>query len=237
MKIGPGQPSRTIVVLTLIGLLLATGGLVVLLHRGGTRGPQRTAGRPHSAPTAPEASVPSSSARITPMLAATDDPSTYARQVVTALFDLDPAATTRSDFLRFWRAQLPTVVYEDAAAKGLTLQSQNTDAIDNLTSSWIPTQAVWNGEATQHAIERIAITSVTVPDYWVNAVATGTFRDPGLRVERVMGVVSTSYDSSVTLRAVARRPVVIDLALLCGPTQPGGCRLLAPQQAGESGSP
>ena len=78
-----------------------------------------------------------------------------------------------------------------------------------------------------------------VPDYWIEAVANGTFRDPGLRMERVMGVLTQTYGTELAHRATAARPVIIDLVLLCGPTQPGGCRLLAPQQsasAGETGS-
>jgi hypothetical protein len=63
----------------------------------------------------------------------------------------------------------------------------------------------------------------------VNAVAAGTFRDPGLRMERVTGVLTQSYGTDPPHRSSTARPVVIDLALLCGPTQSGGCRLVAPQ--------
>jgi hypothetical protein len=107
---------------------------------------------------------------------------------------------------------------------------------------------------TDHTRSRFTITSVTVPDYWANAVANGTYRDPGLHMERVMGVLTDTYDTSNARTAAAgtsavgassasstvttgvpgrgstSRAVVIDLGLLCGPTQPGGCRLVAPQK-------
>ena len=160
----------------------------------------------------------------------TDDPAGYARQVAAALFDVDPAAVTRPAFLRFWQGELPTVVYADAAAKGLSLAAQNADAIDNLTSAWIPSQAVWDSEAADQTISQFTITSVSVPDYWANAVAAGTYRDPGLHLERVMGVLTQTYGRDPAQRYTSARSVVIDLGLLCGPTQPGGCRLAAPQQ-------
>ena len=132
----------------------------------------------------------------------------------------------------------PTVVYTDAAAKGLTLREQNHDAIDNLTRWWIPPQQVWDSEAADHTRSRFTITSVTVPDYWANAVANGTYRDPGLHMERVMGVLTQTYDTSDATtgstgssavaappasptgtrgRGSTSRAVVIDLGLLCGP--------------------
>lgn len=163
-------------------------------------------------------------------LSPTDDPVAYAREVSAALFDVTPAAVGRDAFIRFWQGELPTVVYSDAASKGLTLATQNADVIDNLTAAWIPTQAAWQSEAAEQTSNRLTITSVSVPDYWVNAVADGTFRDPGLRIERVMGVLTQTYGTNSLHRSTVRRTVVIDLGLLCGPTQSGGCRLVAPQQ-------
>ena len=160
----------------------------------------------------------------------TDDPAGYAREVAAALFDVDPAAVTRGAFVRFWQGELPTVVYADAAAKGLSLSAQNGDAIGNLTTAWIPSAAVWDSEAADQTISQFTITSVSVPDYWANAVAAGTYRDPGLHMERVMGVLTQSYGRDPAQRYTSARSVVIDLGLLCGPTQPGGCRLVAPQQ-------
>lgn len=162
-------------------------------------------------------------------LVRTDDPAVYARAVASSLFDVDPAAVSRSAFLRFWSEEFPTVVYSDAAAKGLTLAVQNRDAMTNLTSAWVPPASAWSSEASEHLQNQLTITSVAVPDYWVNAVAAGQFRDPGLRMERVLGVLAQSYGATGQ-RFSSSRSVVIDLALLCGPTQPGGCRLLAPQQ-------
>jgi hypothetical protein len=210
----------------------------------------------HSAATpdpaaTPTASATSSSVAALPQLLVTADPAGYARAAALALFQIDPATSTRATFLEFWRRQLPTVVYTDAAANGLTLAEQNHDAIDNLTRWWIPPQQVWDSEATDHTRSRFTITSVTVPDYWANAVANGTYRDPGLHMERVMGVLTQTYDTSdatrgsVSASAIGAPPaspagtpgrgstsraVVIDLGLLCGPTQPGGCRLVAPQK-------
>jgi hypothetical protein len=155
---------------------------------------------------------------------------TYARDVATALFGVRPAAATRTEFLQFWQGELPTVVYSDAGGKGLTLDEQNADALDNLTSAWIPQAAAWASEATERTSNRFTITSVSVPDYWVNSVADGTFRDPGLHMERVMGVLTQIYGQDPAHRYTSSRSVVIDLGLLCAPTQPDGCRLLAPQK-------
>lgn len=179
-----------------------------------------------SAAPAPQVSIASPSL---PALPRTDDPDAYARQVAVALFAIDPAAVTRAEFLRFWQGELPTAVYTDAAAKGLTLAAQNADALDTLTSWWIAPQAAWASEAAEHTTNAFTITSVTVPDYWANAVADGTFRDPGLHMERVMGVLVQHYGPDPLHRESASRSVVIDLGLLCGPTQVGGCRLVAPQ--------
>jgi hypothetical protein len=164
-----------------------------------------------------------------PPLPRTEDPVTYAREVADALFGVSPVSVSRGEFLQFWTGELPTVVYTDAASKGLTLAAQNADAIDTLTRWWIPPAAGWASEAAEHTTNRFAATSVTVPDYWVNAVAGGTFRDPGLHMERVMGVLTMSYGPDPLHRETAARSVVIDLGLLCGPTQVGGCRLVAPQ--------
>jgi hypothetical protein len=153
----------------------------------------------------------------------------YARAVAVALFDVDTLRVSRDGFLLFWQGELPSVVYSDGAARGLTLAGQRADAMDNLTRWWIPSAAVWASEAADATVSRLRILSVPVPDYWVNAVAAGTFRDPGLRMERVTGVLTQSYGTDPRHRSETSRPVVIDLALLCGPTQPGGCRLLAPQ--------
>lgn len=226
-------------VLALAAALILT--LVMTRHsprptgHAAARVPSPVESTPATSATQPIPSVPTSStAPAAPALVRTDDPVTYARAVAAALFDVAPADVTRPAFLAFWEHELPTVVYSDGAAKGLTLRAQNADAIDNLTSYWIPTQAVWTSDAEQRTTGHIQITSVTVPDYWVNAVADGTLRDPGLRMERVMGVLTQSYGTST--RETSSTSVVIDLGLLCGPTQPGGCRLLAPQQPVSAGS-
>lgn len=198
---------------------------------------------PRTAHKSPPLTAPTASASITiaspaeptepstpavlPRLARTDDPVAYARAVAQALFGVDPASISRAEFLRFWRGELPSVVYADAAEKGLTLAAQDTDVIDNLTTGWIPPPPAWDSEAGERTVNQFTITSVTVPDYWVNAVSDGTFRDPGLHMQRVMGVVTQTYGSR---RHSSSRSVVIDLGLLCGPTQPDGCRLVAPQQ-------
>lgn len=164
-----------------------------------------------------------------PPLARTDDPAGFAREVADALFDVEPATVTRAQFLRFWRGELPTVVYSDAARQGLTLAEQNADAISNLTQAWIPPADAWHNEAENDTTSRLTITSISVPDYWVDAVSEGKFRDPGLHMERVMGVLHQDYGTDPSDRHSTARAIVIDLALLCGPTQPDGCRLLAPQ--------
>jgi hypothetical protein len=213
------------------------GSLIVLLllaaHPGHTRarGPLSVPISPSAEPASPShPSVSSLPRTVPPTLPRTDDPVRYAREAASALFDVDPEAVTREEFLQFWRGELPTVVYSDAAAKGLTLATQNSDAIENLTDSWIPPRDAWNSEAAERTTNRFVITSVSVPDYWINDVAAGIFRDPGLHMERVMGVLTQIYGIDPTDRQTSARSVVIDLGLLCGPTQPGGCRLLAPQQ-------
>jgi hypothetical protein len=161
-------------------------------------------------------------------LPTTDDPIAYAGAVASRLLDVNPAAISRAQFLAFWRANLPSVVYADGAAKGLTLAEQNADAIDNLTHGWIPSEVTWRAEASDALLGQLRITSISVPGYWINAVSSGEFTDPGLHMERVTGVLTQSY--GVGQRYSAIRPVVIDLGLLCGPTQPGGCRVVAPQK-------
>ena len=190
--------------------------------------PTRTASAPVVPPSATPPASDEPAAPTHAALMRTDDPDTYARSVAAALFDVDVRTVSRDAFLDFWTQQAPSVVYSDAAAKGLSLEAQNQDLIDNLTTWWIPSSAVWSSEAAADTVQQLQITSVTVPDYWANAVADGTFRDPGLRMERVMGVLTQHYGTDQ--RHTATRALVIDLALLCGPTQPDGCRLLSPQQ-------
>lgn len=229
------SPRRRLLACGLVVAIIAV--LVALsLALASPRAVHTSAPRPRSAPSASvttaspvEPTEPSAPALL-PRLVRSDDPVAYARAVAEALFAVDPASVSRTEFLRFWRAELPSVVYADAAAKGLTLAAQDADVMDNLTAGWIPTQSAWDSEAEAHTTNRVTITSVSVPDYWVNAVADGTFRDPGLHMERVMGVATQSYGTDATRRHSSSRSVVIDLGLLCGPTQPGGCRLVAPQQ-------
>jgi hypothetical protein len=216
-------------------VLVVVGLAVTLLLIALTGKPHKTLTDVAPAPataTAPTADSPSplSQSKVPPRMPAlpvTDDPSVYARAVARDLFDVEPAAVSRQQFLTFWEQNLPTVVYSDAATKGLTLADQNADVIDNLTHGWIPTEAGWRAEAANATVSKLTITSIAVPDYWINAIAAGRFYDPGLHLERVMGILTQTYGSSV--RYTARRAIVIDLGLLCGPTQPGGCRLLAPQ--------
>jgi hypothetical protein len=222
--------------IVVVAALLFVVSLLVLLYLAGNpsrdgrtvmRGPAPIPSRSPSASrttTAQPSASPALSA-----LSRTDDPVAYAREVAAALFDVNPAVVSRAEFLDFWRGELPTVVYSDGAAKGLTLHVQNVDAIDNLTSSWIPPESVWETDAAEHTTSQFQITSVSVPDYWVEAVAQGTFRDPGLHMERVMGVLTQTYGTDTAHRQASARSIVIDLGLLCRPTEPGGCRLLAPQ--------
>lgn len=243
--IGLQLSRRRVIVYVALAAVLVLGAAIVLLIRasGSSRpaaahwpltptvsqvaGRPTDAGRPSSLPSAETEAAP-------PPLARTDDPEQYAREVASALFDVQPENVTRSGFLRFWRGELPTVVYADAAAKGLSLSAQNDDVIANLVRWWVPSSTAWSSEAADRTTNKFAITSVTVPDYWANAVAEGTFRDPGLHMERVMGVLTQVYGTDH--RYTSARSVVIDLALLCGPTQPRGCRLVAPQQPPAAGN-
>lgn len=227
--------------LTLGLIICALGVTLAVVDLGHGRHSSVVGGRrPSSAPSTGNAGAPhrppSSTPPPTPALPATDDPDLYAREVATALFGASPAQTTRAELLSVMQSDLPTVVYSDAAAKGLTLERQNSDAMQNLTKYWVPSQAAWSSEARDNTTNTVTIASVTVPDYWADAVATGKFRDPGLHVERVMGVLAQSYGTNPMHRYRSARPIVIDLALLCGPTQPGGCRLVAPQPPPSSGT-
>lgn len=231
-------PRRTLLIICTIAACSAIATLAVLSGVSRSHAPAKSPAThlrvATSAALSPAASdsqpgtVPKASPAM-PALVRTDDPLAYARSVASTLFTVDPGVVSRSEFLRFWGNELPTVVYSDAATKGLTLAAQNRDAMTNLTSAWVPPPSAWSSEASENLKSRLTITSVTVPDYWVNAVAAGQFRDPGLHVERVLGVLAQSYGATGR-RFSSSRSVVIDLALLCGPTQPGGCRLLAPQQ-------
>lgn len=238
---GSSSPRRRLAVAAVVAALIGSLVLLLLLavhsprSRSGSFDRAPAAAAPDTSVSMDRPSVSSNEPTVLPALPRTDDPVAYAREVATALFDVDPAHVNRAEFVRFWRGELPTVVYSDAAGKGLTLATQNADAIDNLTSSWIPPQSAWDSEASEDTRNRFRITSVSVPDYWVNAVAEGTFRDPGLHMERVMGVLTQTYGTHSTHRQTSSRSVVIDLGLLCGPTQPGGCRLLAPQRPPTAG--
>jgi len=224
--------------LAVVGLLAATVLVVASLvfMRVGSAPRARSTIPPNPSPATLSAAVdsgslsPSSSSEALPPLQRTDDPVAYAREVATTMFGTRPAAVTHAQFVHFWEGELPTVVYSDASAEGLTLAVQNSDALANLTNFWIPPATAWASEAMEQTTSRLRITSVSIPDYWVNSVADGTFRDPGLRMERVMGVLTQTYGADPARRSTSSRSVVIDLGLLCGPTQPGGCRLLAPQR-------
>ena len=244
MRIHHGYPSsrrsRASVILSTLAAIAACL-TVALHHRAGSAPSAAQATRDTVTPPGPHPTYSSSTPSSAPVrpaqhLTVSNDPAHYAQEVATSLFGTDPSTTTRTSFLQFWRAQLPTVVYSDAASKGLTLTMQNADAVNNLTTWWIPSPAAWASEANENTTNTFAVTSITVPDYWANAVAEGKFRDPGLRVERVMGVLTQSYGTDPTHRYRSQRPIVIDLALLCGPTQPGGCRLVAPQQPPGNGA-
>lgn len=241
MSAGSWSGRRRLAIAAVVAALVGSLGVLLLLAGHSSPGGSISSARPARGSAANISAAPGRSAvastgrAILPALPPSDDAAAYAREVADALFDVDPADVSRMEFLQFWRGELPTVVYSDGAAKGLTLTVQNADAIDNLTSSWIPPASAWASEATEHTTNRFTITSVSVPDYWVNAIADGTFRDPGLHMERVMGVLTQTYGTDPAHRQTSSRSVVIDLGLLCGPTQPGGCRLLAPQKAPGAG--
>ena len=233
-------PKKAIVVCVSTLLVVAAILVALIAHTGAPRAHRalRSPVAPTARPGIPASALPGSGSPSTSIAALprTDDPVQYAREVATALFDVAPASVTRTSFLRFWRGELPTVVYSDAAAKGLTLVAQNGDAVSNLTQWWIPSAAAWASEATEQTSSTLTITAVSVPDYWVNAVADGTFHDPGMHMERVMGVLTQEYGTDPSRRFSTTRAVIIDLGLLCGPTQAGGCRLLAPQQPPDAGN-
>jgi hypothetical protein len=223
--------AASVIVLSLVAALLLTSSRTS--DRAAPNAPTKALPAPSaSAVPGPTPTAPSAALRPLPR---TNDPVTYARDVAGALFGVSPVTLTRPEFLTFWQGELPSVVYADAATKGLTLAAQNADVIDNLTTSWIPPQPAWDSEAAEYTMNRFTITSVSVPDYWVNAVADGTFTDPGLHMERVMGVLTQRYGADPARQYTSSRSVVIDLGLLCRPTQAGGCRLVAPQQPPDLG--
>lgn len=244
-RIGLQLSRRRVIVYVAFAAVLVLGAAIVLLigasgvsrPSGARRAPEQTASHVGGKPTRvgrPSAPASADAEPAPRPLARTDDPEQYAREITGALFGVQPENVTRSGFLRFWRGELPTVVYSDAAAKGLSLSAQNDDVIANLVRWWVPSSTAWSSEAADRTTNKFAITSVTVPDYWANAVAEGTFRDPGLHMERVMGVLTQVYGTDH--RYTSARSVVIDLALLCFPTQPRGCRLVAPQQPPAAGN-
>lgn len=208
--------------------------LVSHRHREAAVGEDSTPSSTSPSSTSSEGTAALEPGAIPAPLPRTISPADYASAVAVALFSVDPSALSRDAFLQFWRGELPTVVYSDAAADGLTLETQNYDAIDNLVQGWIPSQEAWNQVARRRVTSALTITSVSVPDFWATAVASGQFTDPGLRMERVLGIVSQT-DSTSGQSATTSRPIVIDLGLLCAPTQPDGCRLLAPQKPSAAG--
>lgn len=209
--------------------------LVSHRHREASIGHASTPSSAAPSGTSSEATATPEPGTIPAPLPRTMSPTDYASAVAVALFSVNPSMVSRDAFLQFWRGELPTVVYSDAAADGLTLETQNNDAIDNLVQGWIPSQEAWDQVAQRRVTSALTITSVTVPDFWATAVASGRFTDPGLRMERVLGIVSQT-DSTSGQPATTSRPIVIDLGLLCAPTQPDGCRLLAPQQPAAGGA-
>lgn len=232
------NPTRRRTMWLIIGVIAVLAGLTLTLLFALTRQPHPRPKHISSSTTAtPAASSSTPSPAGSPAniaaLPVTDDPGSYADAVAERLFDVEPAAVSRQQFLNFWEQNLPTVVYSDAASKGLTLPEQNADAIDSLTHAWIPTDAGWKAEAASGTVGQLTITSTSVPDYWINAVASGRFVDPGLHMERVLGILGQTY--GISSRYTTRRAVAIDIGLLCGPTQPGGCRLLAPQVPPDQG--
>ena len=237
------NPARHHIVWMIICIVLVAAGVAITLMLAPARKPHKPSNYvaltpPTVAAPTPASPSPPPASEMPPRIAAlpvTDDPSAYARAVAEDLFDVEPAAVSRQQFLTFWEQNLPTVVYSDAATKGLKLADQNADVIDNLTHGWIPTEAGWLAEAANATVSKLTITSIAVPDYWINAIASGRFLDPGLRMERVLGILGRTY--GISSRHTVRRAVAIDLGLLCGPTQPGGCRLLAPQMPpGQAGT-
>jgi hypothetical protein len=106
-------------------------------------------------------SVPSRQRSELPGLPRSDDPTVYARAVAVALFDVDTLRVSRDEFLLFWQGELPSVVYSDGAARGLTLAGQDADAMDNLTRWWVPSAAVWVSEAADATVSRLRILSVS----------------------------------------------------------------------------
>jgi hypothetical protein len=231
--------AAAVVIVAVIALVIALAANGGSSHTARRSSPPGTAGTPPGGPGGSGSAgrsgtntttAPSPPAHTVPALPATEDPVAYARAVADVLFTVDPAQISRQQFLDYWKDQAATVVYADAAKLGLTLPEQTGDVLDNLTQGWIPSESVWQQEAAAKTKATFRITSVNVPDYWVNAVADGKFTDPGLRMERVLGVLTQTYGPDPKHPAHSARSVSIDIGLLCAPTQPGGCRLIGPQK-------
>lgn len=181
----PASRRRLIVLALVAVVVVATVGVGVY---GLVRGPGHTASSRHrSAGTGTSISTGSggtgstSAGPVPATLPKTDNPVIYAKAVAEALFDW-------STISGYAPSDYTAPVLEDADPSGEEIAGLVGDV-----ASYEPTTAEWTELATMKVVERLTITSATVPSLWPEALAEahGQLR-PGTTAITITGVLHRS---------------------------------------------
>lgn len=178
-------------------------------------------------------SQPSTSAAGPPPrpLASTSSADAYAAAVAKALWTVGYSRNTRDQLLAFWRGEIAAAVPAGTPA-GTTLADARAASLSTV-EAYIPTQGAWEALAADRTTGEFAVTSVSEPSSWVQAIAANKIIDPGLTARTVVGIQTTSYGPAAA-RHTVKQTQQVTVAMLCPPTQ-DSCRVEVLPPVGSTG--
>lgn len=207
---------RWIAVLAAVAAVLVLAGVGVYGLVTGPPGPHGTdndATSPGPVATTPAVPAPTATPRL-PVVAGSDDPETFARNVATALFAWD----TASGFMPLDYSSVLLAVGDPTGAEQAGLASD--------IATYLPTREAWV-ELRQYATtQHLTIDTQLVPDAWDTAVAQA---QPGQ-----LAAGTTAYTIEGTRHrtgvwnnepVTSEHPVTFTVFIVCGPTY-DTCHLL-----------
>ncbi|WP_344225317.1 hypothetical protein [Kocuria atrinae] len=211
----PRTRRRLIAALTaaIIVLVLAGVGVYGLLVGPPSQGRDGDGGRPEPSVTAPSDPVPTATPRL-PVVRASDDPETFARNVATVLFEWDTASG-------FTPLDYTSVVLDVGDPTGAEQAGLTSDI-----AAYLPSRDAWL-ELRQYATaQHLTIDNTFVPDAWDTAVEQA---QPGQLADGTVAVTINGTRHREGLwndeQVTSEHSVEFTVFVVCGPTY-DTCHLL-----------
>ncbi|MCW4353456.1 hypothetical protein ONR57_09120 [Hoyosella sp. YIM 151337] len=204
----PRTRRRVIAALTAAVIVLVLSGMGVYGLLAGPPNPDRDddGGRPEPSITTPSGPVPTTTPRL-PVVRASDDPETFARNVATALFEWDTASG-------FMPLDYTSVVLDVGDPTGTEQAGLASDI-----AAYLPSRDAWL-ELRQYATaQHISIDNAYIPDSWATAVEQA---QPGQLAEGTVAVTIEGTRHRTGLwndeQVTSEHAVAFTVFVVCGPT-------------------